>query len=33
MESRMGMTVDEMAQDMADGDHNDGGMYGQRHGC
>jgi hypothetical protein len=28
MESHMGVTVDEMAQDMADDDYN-GGMYGQ----
>jgi hypothetical protein len=38
MESHMGVTVDEMAQDMADGEHHDGaddgyngGMYGQGH--
>ncbi len=30
MESHMGATVDEMAQDMADDDYN-GGMYGQGH--
>jgi hypothetical protein len=30
MESHMGVTVDEMAQDMADDDYN-GGMYGQGH--
>ncbi|WP_423999154.1 hypothetical protein ACOZ4I_10220 [Haloarcula salina] len=30
MESHMGVTVDEMAQDMADDDY-DGGMYGQGH--
>ncbi|GKZ16100.1 hypothetical protein [Haladaptatus sp. T7] len=30
MESHMGVTVDEMAQDMADNGH-DGGMYGQGH--
>ncbi|WP_254538771.1 hypothetical protein [Halomarina litorea] len=30
MEAHMGGTVDEMAQDMADGDY-DGGMYGQGH--
>lgn len=30
MESHMGVTVDEMAQDMADDDYN-GGMYGQDH--
>ncbi|SNZ03690.1 hypothetical protein SAMN06269185_0344 [Natronoarchaeum philippinense] len=30
MESHMGVTVDEMAQDMADDDYNDG-MYGQDH--
>ena len=30
MEAHMGVTVDEMAQDMADGDY-DGGMYGQGH--
>ncbi|MFC7139953.1 hypothetical protein ACFQMA_08910 [Halosimplex aquaticum] len=32
MESHMGVTVDEMAQDMADGGH-DGRMYGQGRGC
>ena len=35
MESHMGVTVGEMAQDMADGDHDrgmyGGGMYGQGH--
>ena len=31
MESHMGVTVDEMAQDMADGDYDDYGMYGQGH--
>ncbi|WP_458208643.1 hypothetical protein [Haladaptatus sp. NG-SE-30] len=31
METHMGMTIDEMAQDMADGGHNNGGMYGQGH--
>jgi len=30
MESHMGVTVDEMAQDMANDDYN-GGMYGQGH--
>ncbi|MDL5363210.1 hypothetical protein [Halalkalicoccus sp. NIPERK01] len=30
MESHMGVTVDEMAQDMGDDDYN-GGMYGQGH--
>lgn len=30
MESHMGVTVDEMAQDRADDDYN-GGMYGQGH--
>ncbi len=30
MESNMGVTVNEMAQDMADDDYN-GGMYGQGH--
>ena len=30
MESHMGVTVDEMGQDMADNDYN-GGMYGQGH--
>ncbi|EJN56957.1 hypothetical protein [Halogranum rubrum] len=30
MESYMGVTVDEMVQDMADDDY-DGGMYGQGH--
>lgn len=30
MESHMGVTIDEMAQDMADDDYN-GGMYGQGH--
>jgi hypothetical protein len=30
MESHMGVTVDEMAQDMADDGYN-GGMYGQGH--
>ncbi|WP_435158560.1 hypothetical protein [Haladaptatus sp. DFWS20] len=30
MESHMGVTVDEMAQDMADDDYS-GGMYGQGH--
>lgn len=32
MESYMGVTVDEMAQDMTDGGHGDG-MSGQGHGC
>ncbi|RDZ39686.1 hypothetical protein C5B91_17490 [Haloferax sp. Atlit-10N] len=38
MESHMGVTVDEMARDMADGDHDhgrygqNGGMYGQNGG-
>ena len=35
MEDHMGVTVDEMAEDMADGDHpgayGQGGMYGQGH--
>ncbi len=30
METHMGVTVDEMGQDMADNDYN-GGMYGQGH--
>ena len=30
MESHMGVTIEEMAQDMADNDYN-GGMYGQGH--
>ena len=30
MESQMGLTVEEMGQDMAGGDYN-GGMYGQGH--
>ena len=30
MESHMGVTVDEMGQDMADGEHR-GGMHGQGH--
>lgn len=30
MESHMGVTVDEMGKDMADGEHR-GGMYGQGH--
>lgn len=33
MESHMGVTVEQMAQDMANGDHDDRGMYGQGHGC
>lgn len=34
MESHMGVTVDEMARDMADGDYDHGyGMYGQGRGC
>jgi hypothetical protein len=33
MESHMGVTVDEMAQDMAGGDHTTAGMNGQGHGC
>lgn len=32
MESHMGVSVDEMARDMAAGDHG-GGMGGQGHGC
>jgi hypothetical protein len=32
MESHMGVTLDEMAQDMADGD-DDHGRYGQGRGC
>jgi hypothetical protein len=31
MESHMGVTVDEMARDMADGDYDDHGGYGQGH--
>lgn len=33
MEAHMGATVDEMAQDMADGNHTAAGMDGQGHGC
>ena len=33
MESHMGVTVEEMAQDMADGDYDDHGRYGQGRGC
>ncbi|WP_265110002.1 hypothetical protein [Halosolutus halophilus] len=33
MESHMGVTVDEMAQDMADNNHTTAGMNGQGHGC
>jgi hypothetical protein len=33
MGTHRGVTIDEMAQDMADGDHANGGMYGQGHGC
>ncbi|WP_436927635.1 hypothetical protein [Halosimplex amylolyticum] len=32
MEWHMDVTIDEMAQNMADGDHG-GGMYGQGRGC
>ena len=33
MEAHMGVTVDEMAQDMADDNHTATGMNGQGHGC
>ncbi|SMO53091.1 hypothetical protein [Halorubrum cibi] len=33
MESHMGVTVDETAQDMTEDDHTTVGMYGRRHGC
>lgn len=33
MEAHMGVTVDEMAQDMADDNHTAAGMNGQGHGC
>lgn len=33
MEAHMGVTVDEMARNMADGGHGASGMYGQGHGC
>ncbi|MEF8799600.1 MAG: hypothetical protein V5A27_07555 [Halapricum sp.] len=33
MEAHMGVTVDEMAKDMADDNHTARGMNGQGHGC
>jgi len=33
MESHMGLTVEEMGQDMADGSHGGYGMYGSGGGC
>ncbi|WP_458191027.1 hypothetical protein [Haladaptatus sp. NG-WS-4] len=33
MEAHMGVTIDEMARDMADGGHANGGTYGQGRGC
>jgi hypothetical protein len=33
MEAHMGVTVDEMAQDMADDNHTATGMNGQGYGC
>ena len=33
METYMGVTVDEMAQDMADGNYTTGGIHGQGYGC